>query len=188
MPPAQKSLTVAIAEQQQRQLVPGDDGHWAAVFILTGGGKLFVSAGGLRRKLQISTSLLDDLRNHRPWPRCYRAGESPKTGTNLSATKSVPRIVADSNQRQIPESTHGGGDLYRTEGQARRLPRPADAGLGPGCSHFGSVVQARHGYWRMKHACISGGRLPIGKPFGTTIVSLNSARFQRAHPHRDGCH
>ena len=139
MTPEQKSTAQAIATQLQLQPAPGYDGHWAAVFLLSGGGKLFISASRQRGQLHISTSLPDGLRDHRPY---YRAGEAPKTGINVSETKAVTLIVADIKRRLLPE--HAREVVACTEQKVKRDAYHAQRtqALAQVAKPFGQAVQA----------------------------------------------
>jgi len=135
----QQSIAQAIAAQLQLQPAPGYDSHWAAVFLLPGGGKLFISSGRQRGQLHISTSLPDGLRDHRPY---YRAGEAPKTGINVSEAKSVALIVADIKRRLLPE--HAREVAACAEQKAKRDAYHAQRTLAltEVARPFGQVVQA----------------------------------------------
>jgi hypothetical protein len=100
MTPEQAVLADAVAAQLGLPQAPGSDGHWARVFALPDGGRLYVFAGRQRGHLNISTSVANDLREHRPY---YRDGEAPKTSTNVSDTKPVERIAANIRRRLLPE-------------------------------------------------------------------------------------
>ncbi|MCX6928236.1 MAG: hypothetical protein NT154_34250 [Verrucomicrobia bacterium] len=100
MTPEQIALADAVAAQLGLQLAPDCDGHWARVFALPDGGRLYVHAGRQRGQLNVSTSVANDLREHRAY---YRAGEAPKTSINVSDTKPVERIAADIRRRLLPE-------------------------------------------------------------------------------------
>ena len=139
MTPEQKSTAQAIATQLQLQPAPGYGDHWAAVFLLPGGGKLFISSGRQRGQLHISTSLPDGLRDHRPY---YRAGEAPKTGINVSETKAVTLIVADIKRRLLPE--HAREVVACTEQKVKRDAYHAQRtqALAQVAQPFGQAVQA----------------------------------------------
>jgi hypothetical protein len=100
MNPEQIALADAVAAQLGLQPAPGFDGHWARVFSLPDGGRLYVSAGRRRGQVNISTSVMDSLREHRPY---YREGEGPKTSINVSEAKDAQRITADVQRRLLPE-------------------------------------------------------------------------------------
>jgi hypothetical protein len=100
MTPEQIKLADTAAAQIGLQPAPGFDGHWARVFALPDGGKLYVSAGRQRGQLHISASVADSLRDHRPY---YRDGEAPKTSINVTDTKPAERIAADIRRRLLPE-------------------------------------------------------------------------------------
>ena len=100
MTPEQIKLADAVAGQLGLQLAPGCDGHWARVFALPDGGKLYMQSGRQRGQLNISASVADSLREHRPY---YRDGEAPKTKINASDTKPAERIAADIRRRLLPE-------------------------------------------------------------------------------------
>jgi hypothetical protein len=96
----QIKLADAVAMELNLHPAPGFDGHWSRVFSLTDGGSLYLQAGRQRGQLSISTSVANDLREHRPY---YRDGEAPKTSINVSDTKPVERIAADIRRRLLPE-------------------------------------------------------------------------------------
>ena len=100
MSPDQIKLADTVAAQLGLQPAPGFDGHWARVFALPDGGRLYLQAGRQRGQLSISTSVANDLREHRPY---YRAGEPPKTSINVSEAKDAQRIAADIRRRLLPE-------------------------------------------------------------------------------------
>jgi hypothetical protein len=100
MTPEQTALADAVAMQLNLQPAPGFDGHWSRVFALPDGGKLYLQAGRQRGQLSISTSVMDSLREHRPY---YREGEAPRTSINVSEAKDAKRIAADVRRRLLPE-------------------------------------------------------------------------------------
>jgi hypothetical protein len=100
MTPEQLALADAVAAELKLAPAPGFDGHWARVFDLLDGGRLFFQAGRLRGQLHISASVANDLREHRPY---YREGEAPKTSMNVSESKDAQRIAADVRRRLLPE-------------------------------------------------------------------------------------
>jgi hypothetical protein len=100
MTPEQAKLADAVAAHLGLPPAPGIDGHWARVFALPDGGSLYVHAGRQRGQLNLSTSVANDLREHKPY---YRAGEAPKTSINVSDTKPFERIAADIRRRLLPE-------------------------------------------------------------------------------------
>ena len=100
MTPEQKALANAVADQLNLQPAPGFDDHWARVFSLPDGGRLYVSAGRQRGQLHFSASVPESLREHRPY---HRQGEEPKTSINASDTKPAARISADIRRRLLPE-------------------------------------------------------------------------------------
>src|SRR5664279_5299795 len=100
MTPEQAKLADAVAAHLGLPPAPGIDGHWARVFALPDGGSLYVHAGRQRGQLNLSTSVANDLREHKPY---YRAGEAPKTSINVSDTKPGDRIAADIRRRLLPE-------------------------------------------------------------------------------------
>ena len=100
MTPEQAKLADAVAAHLGLQPAPGFDGHWSRVFALPDGGSLYVHAGRQRGQLNISTSVANDLREHKPY---YRAGEAPTTSINVSDSKPVERIAADIRRRLLPE-------------------------------------------------------------------------------------
>ena len=100
MSPDQLKLADAVAAQLGLQAAPGCDGHWSRVFSLPDGGRLYLSGGRQRGQLNISTSVANDLREHRPY---YRTGEAPKTSINVSEGKDTKRIAADVRRRLLPE-------------------------------------------------------------------------------------
>lgn len=135
----QQALAHAVAAQLQLSPAPAYDGHWAKVFLLTGGGKLFVSAGRQRGQLNISASLPDGLRDHRPY---YRDGTAPKTSINVSETKSPEQIANDIRRRLLPEHEREVTEckarkLQHDESNAKRAQALAEVGF-----HFGVPVQA----------------------------------------------
>jgi len=100
MTPEQITLADAVAAQLGLPPAPGSDDHWARVFALPDGGSLYIHAGRQRGQLNISTSVANGLREHRPY---YRDGEAPATSINVSDTKPVERIAADIRRRLLPE-------------------------------------------------------------------------------------
>ena len=100
MTPEQKALADAVATQLDLAPASGFDGHWARVFALPNGGRLYSSTGWQRGQLHISASVADSLREHRPY---YRDGEAPKTEINVSESKDAQRIAADVRRRLLPE-------------------------------------------------------------------------------------
>src|ERR1041384_1713491 len=104
MTPEQITLADAVAALLNLAPAPGFDGHWARVFALQDGGRLYVSAGRQRGQLKISASVPDSLRDHRPY---YRDGEAPRTNINVSESKGAERIAADIRRRLMPEYERG---------------------------------------------------------------------------------
>ena len=100
MTPEQKALADAVAGQLKLQPAPGFDDHWARVFSLPDGGRLYVSAGRQRGQFHFSASVANDLREHRPY---HRQDEAPKTSINASDTKTAERIATDIRRRLLPE-------------------------------------------------------------------------------------
>ena len=100
MTPEQLTQADAVAAELNLPPAPGFDGHWARVFALADGGRLFVQAGRQRGQLHISASVANSLHEHRPY---YREGEAPKTSINAAGTKSAERIAADVRRRLLPE-------------------------------------------------------------------------------------
>jgi hypothetical protein len=100
MTPEQQVLADAVAAELNLAPAQGFDGHWARVFDLPDGGRLYVQAGRQRGQLNISASVANDLSEHRPY---YREGEAPKTSINVSESKDARRIAADVRRRLLPE-------------------------------------------------------------------------------------
>jgi len=100
MTPEQKALADAVAAELKLAPAPGFDGHWARVFDLPDGGRLFFQGARQRGQLHVSASVANDLREHRPY---YREGEAPKTSINVSGSKDARRIAADVRRRLLPE-------------------------------------------------------------------------------------
>lgn len=100
MTPEQIKLADAVAALLKLPPAPGCDGHWARIYSLPDGGRLCVSSGRSRGHLHISTSLADNLREHRPY---YRDGEAPKTSINVSDSKPAARIAVEICRRLVPE-------------------------------------------------------------------------------------
>jgi hypothetical protein len=100
MTPEQQALSDAVGAELQLSLAPGFDGHWARVFSLADGGRLYFSSGRQRGQLHVSTSVPESLREHRPY---YRDGEAPKTSINVAESKDAQRIAADVRRRLLPE-------------------------------------------------------------------------------------
>jgi hypothetical protein len=98
--PDQIKLADAVGALLNLQPAPGFDDHWSRVFSLPDGGRLYLQAGRHRGQLSISTSVANDLREHRPY---YRDGEAPKTSINVSEAKDAKRIAADVQRRLLPE-------------------------------------------------------------------------------------
>jgi hypothetical protein len=96
----QIKLADAVAMELNLHPAPGFDGHWSRVFTLPDGGRLYLQAGRQCGQLSISTSVANELREHRPY---YRTGEAPKTSINVSEAKGVKRIAADVQRRLLPE-------------------------------------------------------------------------------------
>jgi hypothetical protein len=100
MTPEQAVLADAVARELNLAPAQGFDGHWARVFDLPDGGRLFFQAARDRGQLHISASVAERLREHRPY---YREGEAPKTGINVSLSKDARRIAADVRRRLLPQ-------------------------------------------------------------------------------------
>ncbi len=100
MSPDQIKLADAVGALLNLQPAPGFDDHWSRVFSLPDGGRLYLQAGRHRGQLSISTSVANDLREHRPY---YRDGEAPKTSINVAEAKDAKRIAADVQRRLLPE-------------------------------------------------------------------------------------
>ena len=100
MTPEQQALANAVAAELNLAPAQGFDGHWARVFDLPDGGRLFFQAARDRGQLHISASVAERLREHRPY---YREGEAPKTGINVAMSKDAKRIAADVRRRLLPE-------------------------------------------------------------------------------------
>jgi hypothetical protein len=100
MTPEQLALADAVAAELNLSPASGFDGHWARVFDLPDGGRLFFQAARDRGQLHISASVAERLREHRPY---YREGEAPKTGINVAMSKDARRIAADVRRRLLPE-------------------------------------------------------------------------------------
>src|SRR6266571_3008573 len=96
----QTALFDAVAAELKLKLAPGCEGQWARIFALPDGGRLYFSPGRARGQLNISTSVADSLREHRPY---YRDGEAPRTSINVSESKPAERIAADIRRRLLPE-------------------------------------------------------------------------------------
>ena len=100
MTPEQRAQAGAVAVELNLAPAPGFGDHWARVFTLPDGGRLFFSAGRGGGHLHISASVAESLREHRPY---YREGEAPRTSINVSDTKPAERIAADIRRRLLPE-------------------------------------------------------------------------------------
>ena len=100
MTPEQTKLAEAVAAQLNLHPAPGFDRDWARVFSLPDGGRLYLSGARQRGQLNISASVAENLREHRPY---YRDGEAPKTSINVSESKGAQRIAADVRRRLLPE-------------------------------------------------------------------------------------
>jgi hypothetical protein len=98
--PEQHALADAVAAELKLPPAPGFDGHWARVFDLPDGGRLFFQAVRDSGQVHISASVVERLREHRPY---YRQGEAPKTSINVSMSKDARRIAADVRRRLLPE-------------------------------------------------------------------------------------
>ena len=107
MTPDQITLAAAVAAQLGLHPASGFDGQWARVFALPDGGRLYFSSGRQRGQLNVSASVADSLREHRPY---YRDGEAPKTSINVSETKPADRIAADIRRRLLPEHDRENAD------------------------------------------------------------------------------
>jgi len=100
MTPEQRALADAVATELNLAPAQGFDGHWARVFDLPDGGRLFFQAARQRGQLHISASVANSLREHRPF---YRGDEAPKTSINVSESKAAQQIAADVRRRLLPE-------------------------------------------------------------------------------------
>jgi hypothetical protein len=100
MTPEQNTLADAVATELKLAPAQGLEGHWARVFDLPDGGRLYVQAGRQHGQLHISASVANSLREHRPY---YRENEAPKTSINVSESKDAQRIAADVRRRLLPE-------------------------------------------------------------------------------------
>ena len=100
MTPEQRALAEAVAAELKLAAAVGFEDHWARVFDLPDGGRLFFSAGRERGHLHISASVAESLREHRPY---YRDGQAPKSSINVSEAKDAKRIAADIRRRLLPE-------------------------------------------------------------------------------------
>jgi hypothetical protein len=100
MTPEQKALIDAVAAELHLKTAPGYEDHWACIFTLPDGGRLYFSTGRQKGSLHVSAGLPDNLRDHRAY---YRSGEAPKTSINVSDTKTADRIAADIRRRLLPE-------------------------------------------------------------------------------------
>jgi hypothetical protein len=100
MTPEQTNLADAVAAFMTLKPAPGCDGHWARVFWLPDGGKLYMQSGRQHGQLHISASVEASLREHKAY---YRDGEAPKTSINVSESKDAQRIAADVRRRLLPE-------------------------------------------------------------------------------------
>ena len=100
MTPEQTQLAEALAAELHLKPAPDCDGHWARVYSLPEGGKLYVQSGRQRGQLHLSASVEAGLRDHRPY---YRDGEAPKTSINVSEAKGAKRIAADVRRRLLPD-------------------------------------------------------------------------------------
>jgi hypothetical protein len=113
MTPEQQTLADAVAAELNLSPAQGFDGHWARVFDLSDGGRLFFQAARERGQLHISASVANNLRDHRPY---YREGEAPKTSINVSESKAAQRIAADDAEARKaagPGRTRFGGGALR---------------------------------------------------------------------------
>jgi hypothetical protein len=90
MTPEQQALADAVAKELNLVPAQGFDGHWAQVFDLSGGGRLFFQAAQQRGQLHLSASVAGPLRDHRAY---YRDGEAPKTSINVSESKDARRML-----------------------------------------------------------------------------------------------
>ncbi len=100
MTPEQSAMADAVAAELQIAAVPGFDQHWARVLALPDGGRLYISPARQHGQLNISASVADRFREHRPY---YREGEAPKTSINAAISKGATRIAADIRRRLLPE-------------------------------------------------------------------------------------
>lgn len=100
MTPEQMALADAVAALLNLKPAPGYEERWPRILCLPDGGRLYFSAGRQRGQLNISASVADNLREHRPY---YREGEAPKTSINVSDSKDAQRITADVRRRLLPE-------------------------------------------------------------------------------------
>jgi len=100
MTPEQRALADAVAVELKFAAAAGFEDHWARVFGLPDGGRLFFQAARDRGQLHISASVAEALREHRPY---YRDGEAPKTSINVATSKDAKRIAGDVRRRLLPE-------------------------------------------------------------------------------------
>ncbi len=100
MTPEQRALADAVAGELKLTAATGFEDHWARVFDLPDGGRLFFQAARDKGQLRISASVAEVLREHRPY---YRDGQAPKTSINVSNSKDAKRIAADVRRRLLPE-------------------------------------------------------------------------------------
>ena len=80
MTPEQRAQADTVAAELNLAPTPGCDDHWARVFNLPDGGRLYFSSGRQRGQLHVSASVANGLREHRPY---YRGDEAPKTSINV---------------------------------------------------------------------------------------------------------
>ena len=129
MTPEQQALADAVAAELNLAPAPGFDDHWARVFNLPDGGRLYFSCGRQRGQLHISASVANSLREHRPY---YREGEAPKTSINVSESKDAQRIAADVRRRLLPEYEREAAACAANKARSRRHQRQARRGLDQG--------------------------------------------------------
>ena len=138
MTPEQKALADAVAAELNLPPAPGFDGHWARVFDLPDGGRLFFQAARDRGQLHISASVAERLREHRPY---YREGEAPKTSINVSESKDAQRIAADVRRRLLPEYEREAASCAANKARSDDTNAKRVAALTKVAAPFGERVQ-----------------------------------------------
>ncbi|MCX6926225.1 MAG: hypothetical protein NT154_23910 [Verrucomicrobia bacterium] len=138
MTPEQQALANAVAAELNLAPAPGFDGHWARVFDLPDGGRLFFQAARDRGQLHISASVAERLREHRPY---YRQGEAPETSINVSISKGARRIAADVRRRLLAEYEREAAACAANKARSDDINAKRVAALTQVAAPFGERVQ-----------------------------------------------
>ena len=134
----QRAQADAVAAELNLAPAPGTEDHWARVFILPDGGRLYFSCGRQRGQLHISASVANGLRGHRPY---YREGEAPKTSMNVSESKDAQKIAADVRRRLLPEYEREAAACAVNKARSDNTNAKRVAALAKVAAPFGERVQ-----------------------------------------------